>query len=362
VSGSERSDPRSVLVLAPNMNRRFSGVTATIIAVVPHLARRIGIRAVGKGLPAHVPSITWPELFRHYRRGPWRIWHARRNIEMLTGLVLRHLLRFRLILVFTSAAQRRHSAYTRWLYGRMARVLATTEAAASYLVREATVVYHGVDAETFRPPEDGAEGRARAWKEHGGAGERGIGIFGRVRPNKGTEEFIDALCATLPNRPEWGAVVIGETTPEHRAFRDRLVEKVRAAGLAERVRFVGKVENFAEIPDWYRAVTLVVTPPWVEGFGLTCLEAMASGCAIVATRTGAFEEVIEEGTSGWIVPCRDGAALARRLDAVLDDPRRLAEVGEAGRRRIEGHFTIQREAEKLASVYEELLEGTSGGA
>lgn len=345
-----------VRVIAPNLGRRFSGVTASIIAVVPPLSRHVPIRVLGRDMPPRVPTISWGELFRHCRRGPWRIWHARRNIEMLAGLALRRLLGFRFVLIFTSAAQRRHTRYTRRLYGRMDRVVATTAAAASYLDRPAVVVPHGVDIRLFLPPED----REAEWRRRGGFGEYGIGIFGRVRPEKGTEELVDALCAVLPSHPGWGAAIVGETTPKHAAFLGRLREKVHDAGLSARVRFVGKVEEFSEIPDWYRAMSVVVAPPWVEGFGLTCLEAMASGCAVVATRTGAFPEIIDDGTNGWLVPCRDAGALTATLASVLGDPERLAEVGRRARAHVERHYTIEGEARALARIYEEALTGASG--
>jgi mannosyltransferase len=126
------------------------------------------------------------------------------------------------------------------------------------------------------------------------------------------------------------------------------------------VRFVGKVDDFAEIPGWYRATTLVVAPPWVEGFGLTVLEAMASGCAVVATRTGAFPEVVDEGATGWLVPCGDATALAAALGEALSDPARLAEMGRRGRARVEADFTIEGEAAALAAIYEEELEPRDG--
>ena len=123
----------------------------------------------------------------------------------------------------------------------------------------------------------------------------------------------------------------------------------------DRVRFIGKVEDFAEIPAWYRAMTLVAVPPWVEGFGLTCLEAMASGCAVVASQTGVFPEVIEAENNGWLIPCRDGEALRATLEDILTDPDNLAQVGQRARQHIERHFTIEREAEGLAKVYDELF-------
>ena len=186
-------------------------------------------------------------------------------------------------------------------------------------------------------------------------GKYGIGIFGRVRPQKGTGEFVGALCSVLPAFPRWGAAIVGETTPEFRGFRDELQARTRRAGLGDRVNFVGKVENFREIPSWYRAMTLVVIPPWVEGFGLTALEAMASGCAVIASRTGAFPEIIEHDVSGWLVPCRDEEALRDRLEEVLRDPDRLVETGRRARQRVERYFAIETEAAKLAAVYAELF-------
>lgn len=270
---------------------------------------------------------------------------------MLAGLILRKVFRFRLLMMFTSAAQRHHTRYTRMLYGKMERVVATTRAAASYLECSSVVVHHGVNTEIFHPPKN----RRADWKQLGGTGDFGIGIFGRIRPQKGTEEFIDALCGTLPSFPSWGAALIGETTPKFRSFRQRLERKIRNAGLEDRVRFIGKVEDFADIPAWYRAMTLVAIPPWIEGFGLTCLEAMASGCAVVASQTGVFPEVIEAGSNGWLVPCRDGEALRATLQNILNDPDELAQVGQRARRHIERHFTIEREAEDLAKVYDDIF-------
>ena len=136
--------PAELQVIAPCLGKRFSGINASMIAVMPELATHVRIAAMGLHIPEGTPRIRFRQFWWHCRRGPWRIWHARRNIDMLAGLVLRHLLRFKLILVFTSAAQRHHSWITRFYYRRMDGVIATTAKAASYLTREAVVVRHGV--------------------------------------------------------------------------------------------------------------------------------------------------------------------------------------------------------------------------
>ena len=86
-----------------------------------------------------------------WRRRTPLIWHARRNNEMIVGVLLRSL-GWPLKLVFTSAAQRHHSWITRWLIRRMDAIIATSEISKSFLKREATVVMHGVDTDTYAPP------------------------------------------------------------------------------------------------------------------------------------------------------------------------------------------------------------------
>ena len=96
------------LIVAPNLKRRLSGVTATVVRLIPVQARMIDIRATGPGLPVDVPHIPLVRAAT-LPRDRWRVWHARRNTEMALGLILRRLLRRRYRLLFTSAAQRRAS-------------------------------------------------------------------------------------------------------------------------------------------------------------------------------------------------------------------------------------------------------------
>ena len=351
-----KDDP-DPLVIIPNFNRRFSGVTASVISIVPPLLKFLKVRTIGKGLPDSFPRISWWQLLKIGRQGPWRIWHASRNIEMLVGIILRKVFRLRLILIWTSHAQRRHTRYTRMLYKRMDRLITTTQVAAIFLDKEAEVVPLGIDPNCFQPPMS----RESAWKSMDLPGEYGIGIFGRVRPQKGTEEFIDALCELLPERPGWTACIIGQTTPAYRDFQRRLEQKVANAGIEQRVKFVGKVENFGDIPRWYQGMSVVAVPSRVEGFGLTCLEAMASGCAVVATQTGAFPEIIQEGKNGWLVPCGDSYALTERLREITKNPSRLSEIGKRARQRVLETYTIQKTAERTAKLYDAALASKLGG-
>ncbi len=345
----------AVRILAPRFSKRFSGITTSMIAVVPEQAKRLPIVACDPSLPARVPQVSTWELLRLARRGPWRIWHARRNKEMLIGLILRYVFRFPIILLWTSAALRRHSWLTRFYYHHMDGLIATTAKAAGFLDRPAKVVRHGVDTEIFFPPASEEE-RQHNWREKGLGGDYCIGVFGRVRPSKGTDVYIDALCQVLPQRPEWHAVVIGDTLPQHQAFEKGLRDKVREAGLTDRIHFIGKVEDFAEIPRWYRSLSLVVCPSREEGFGLTSLEAMASGCPVVVSEAGAYPEIVTPGRDGWVVPCGETGPMTEAIAAATADVDELRARGREAQATVSRDFTIAREADGIEAVYRELFE------
>ncbi len=308
-----------------------------MLAVIPEQLKHERIAILGYHVPPGIPRITWKNLLK-MRRDRWRIWHARRNVDMLAGLILRHLLRFRLKLLFTSAAQRRHTGITRFYYKRMDAVIATTAKAASFLECPATVVRHGVDTLRFQPA--------------GEPGRYALGAFGRIRPNKGSEDFVDALLAVLPARPEWSVVFVGEA--ESAEYERRLQGKLEAAGLAGRVQFTGFVSH-DELPQCYRSLRVVVCPSREEGFGLPCLEAMASGCPVVATRAGAWPEIVQEDVTGKLVDAGDVAGMTAALLAITEDPDRAVRMGRQARDFVEREFAIANEASGIQQVYDALL-------
>ena len=343
-------DPARVEVIAPNFKRRLSGVTSTIVQLVPEQAKSLGIATLGPGLPASLPALRWRQLLQLYRRPttrPFRICHARRNIEMIAGLVMRDVLRMPLRLVFTSAAQRHHKPFTKWLIRRVDAVVATSRLSGSFLEVPHTVVMHGIDTDRFHPPREPQDEFAAS----GLAGRHAIGCFGRIRHQKGTDLFVDAMIALLPDHPDWTAIITGRTTGPHADFAAGLEDKVRRAGLEDRILFLGEVED---IRVWYRRVSLYVAPSRNEGFGLTPLEAMASGAAVVASDAGAYRELIAEGETGTVVPAGDGDALREAIRPYLADPQATVEQGKAGIARVTEHFPLRREADGLAAIYERL--------
>ncbi|MDQ6436497.1 glycosyltransferase family 4 protein [Mesorhizobium sp. LHD-90] len=348
--GTAAPDLARVEVIAPNFKKRLSGVTSTIVQLVPLQAKAIGIATLGPGLPDFLPKLRWWQVFGLWRRsasGRKRIWHARRNVEMIGGIVLRHVLRMPLHLLFTSAAQRDHRPFTKRLIRRMEAVIATSARSGSFLEVPHTVVMHGVDLDAFHPARTPDDEFAAA----GLPGKYAVGCFGRVRAQKGTDLFVEAMIALLPTRPDWTAVITGRVTVEHQNFANDLKRRIAAAGLEKRILFLGEVPD---IKLWYRRVSLYVAPSRNEGFGLTPLEAMASATPVVASDAGAYAEMIVEDRTGSVVPAGDGAALTAAVARYLDDPAVARAHGRNGLAHVHDAFALQREADAIQRVYEQI--------
>ena len=343
-------DVGSVEVVAPNFKRRLSGVTSTIVQLVPVQMRTLKIATLGPGLPSNFPKLRFRQISGLLKRPatrPFRIWHARRNLEMLAGILLRDVCRAPMRLLFTSAAQRDHKRYTRWLIGKMDAVIATSGRSGSFLRVPYAVVMHGVDLEKFHPARTDDDN----FSASGLPGRYAVGCFGRVRLQKGSDLFVDAMIELLPQFPDWTAVITGRVTPEHRAFAEELKRKIDRAGLSGRIVFLGEVPD---IKKWYRRVSLYVAPSRNEGFGLTPLEAMASGTAVVASDAGAYAELVVPGKTGTVVPAGDGVALREALRPYLADPRLANEQGAAALADVVVRFPLEREAEAISQVYEQM--------
>lgn len=339
-------------VIAPNFKKRHSGVTSTVIRLVPLQAKQIAITSCAPDLPSDVPNVAWPALITMSRSGPSgaRVWHARRNVEMLAGLALRTVGFKHLKLLFTSAAQRHHSGFTRWLIRKQDAVIATSAKSAAYLERDATVIRHGVDCDQFSPAPDKAALRTRLDLPQGVL----IGCFGRIRHQKGNDLFVEAMCAALPDHPNAHALIMGRATADNQTYLNDLKTKVAAAGLTNQIHFRDEVP-IEDLADHFRALDFYVAPQRWEGFGLTPLEAMACGAPVIATRVGAFEELIKHGETGVLVDIEDVAAMTAATKTLLSQPKTAISWGQNARQHVLDTFQLQQEADAIIGVYRKLL-------
>jgi mannosyltransferase len=261
---------------------------------------------------------------------------------MVFGLILKNIFRKKLAIVFTSASQRHHTKFTKALIRRMDFVIATSKKTASYLERDARVVIHGIDTDTFAPPMDKAALRRKI-----GLPDSGfiVGCFGRIRHQKGTDTFVQAMIY---------GVIMGRAIKKDLDFFNKLKIQVAEAGFSDRILFMPEVPVW-EMPDWYKALDLYVAPQRWEGFGLTPLEAMSCGVPVVATKVGAFEELVVDGMTGQLIDADDASRMCQEIIYYFDDGDKIKGASDAARKHVVKNFKIEYEADRLNEIYKSLL-------
>ncbi len=339
-----------------NFNKNFTGVSATIAALVPEQAKTRNLRLVGQPLPGWDNVITGKDARNLSRRPPqgrnFAIWHVRRDPEMIAALWARDVLRLPIKTVFTSAAKHRHSAFPRWLIARQDAVIATSDEAASLVPKVATVAPHGVDTNRYQPAAD----RAAAWAELGFGGKQGVAIIGRIRPEKGTDIFVDAMIRVMQTNGDVTALVIGLAKDGDADFLAGLKAKVSEAGLSERILFPGFVDHDLQT-RLMPALSLVANVARYEPFGVVPAEGMAAGTPFVCSDTGFYREFSAGETTGLIVNPGDASAAAGAISTLLDDPDRLEIMGQKARALAVEKYSVAREAAQIGDVYDRLWAG-----
>ncbi len=362
-SSTAKKQPNDEIeLIIGNSNSNFSGVTSTMLQVLSAQQKLINLRVMGKHhLTDASLNISFWQVAKVCRKplsnGCFRIFHARRVDEMIQALLLKHVFGAKIKIIFSSAAQRERSGSTKWLTDKMDAVLAMCNASASYLHKKPdAVIYHGVKTDVYTPPES----KEAAWQalnllpQSVDKGKYGIAILGRVRKQKGVHLFVQSCLEILAKHPDFTAVVVGAISSSNEDFVSELQASIAKAGLSERIVFAGE-QNFADIPSIFSALSLVVALSDNEGFGLTILEAMSSGAAVLASEAGAWPEVVQEEKNGFVVPVNNLPAVVEKMDLLLSDPEKLAEMGKAGRERVLAHYSVQREAKQLVEFYRGLM-------
>ena len=154
--------------------------------------------------------------------------------------------------------------------------------------------------------------------------------------------------------PDAKALIMGRATDEHKTYLQDLKDEVAAAGLSERILFRDEVP-IEQLSLHFQALDLYVAPQRWEGFGLTPLEAMACGAPVVATRVGAFEELVKDGVTGNLVEVDDVTAIATKLHRLLVDDEMRAAYAKAARENVVANFSIEKEAASILAIYRRLL-------
>jgi glycosyltransferase involved in cell wall biosynthesis len=180
-----------------------------------------------------------------------------------------------------------------------------------------------------------------------------LGTVANLFARKGYETMLRALPVLLASFPDIHYLIVGTGDA---TYEGRLRALAKEQGMTKHVHFAGfqsSVFPYLAVMDVY------VHPALMEGFGIAVLEAMSMGKPVVATTTGGLPEIVQDGETGLLVPPGDPDALAKTLSILLHDPARRKMLGDAGRARVETHFTVEAMMNRLALGYESLLGRTS---
>lgn len=214
---------------------------------------------------------------------------------------------------------------------------------------EIAVVYCGVDTDVFRPRYERSEVKDRPT----------VLFVGHITASKGVETVFEAVLRIRSRYPNIRLQIVGGT--DNDAERNIVKqfslrgEKVAAQGMLEIPGFVTR----DRLPEFYRQADVFCSPAYHEmGVANVYLEAMACGCPVVASITGAAPEAVIDGETGLLVQPNDVGATARALDQILSNKSLRLRMGEACRRRIEENFTMDRYITRVLALYQKAIESS----
>ena len=231
-----------------------------------------------------------------------------------------------------------------------------------------TTIMNGRDVHRFTPAsEAAAAGKDSSVKQ--------VLFVGRISPEKGVHVLMDAFRAVARRVPDARLVLVGPESaapasyfsgidleprtaalaPLFTADYPSLVRSMIPADIAGRVEFRGFVPHY-ELAQLYRRADVLVLPSVVdEASGNSLIEAMATGLAVVATRTGGTPEYVENGKCGILAEPADPDSLADAIVRLLNDETLRRQMGQAGRQRAVDRFSCEQLAQSLMSQYEDVL-------
>lgn len=174
-----------------------------------------------------------------------------------------------------------------------------------------------------------------------------VGIVGRIDPMKGIDVLVRAMAHLTGPAAKARLVVVGSPGLDAGEY-ERRVRADAEQLLGDRARFVGPL---VQVPDVFRSLDVLVNASAAEPFGLTVLEAQASGVPVVAASSGGILDFVTDDDNGLLVPPGDAGALARALARLIGDPELRVRLGRRGRETAEAAHGLDHRAGILAEIY-----------
>ncbi|MEW6606230.1 MAG: glycosyltransferase family 4 protein [bacterium] len=244
----------------------------------------------------------------------------------------------------------------RLIYNYVSKVIANSELVKECLLEshpltqdKIPVIYYGLDLTKYDP---GRYNGMQIKQEFNIDNKtKVVGIVGRLDPGKGQEYFLQSAKLILNSYPEIILLIVGEDIGAE-GYKNYLINLAQELGISEKVIFTGQRDD---IPEVMAALDVFVFTSKAEAFGLVLIEAMAMCKPIVGFRTGAIEEIVEDGINGILIPFGDVTALADKILDLLMDTQKAMNMGKEGRRITEEKFDLDQAGTQTIKLYEEVL-------
>jgi sugar transferase (PEP-CTERM/EpsH1 system associated) len=294
------------------------------------------------------PSLVL-QLYRVFRRERPHIVHTHAWGTLCEGLLAARLARVPVVVHGehgTLQLKPYQARLQRLMWHRADRVLSVSSRLAERMAEgtgfpreHITVIRNGVDLRRFQTCDRADARRALGLPPDAVV----VGTAARLVPVKDQANLLQAFKRLAEADINFTGVIAGDGP-----LRADLEAQARALGIESRVRFLGHVPAVERV---YASLDVFVLSSKSEGLSNTILEAMASKVAVVATRVGGADELIEDGASGLLVPPEDSAALADAIGWLIRDEDLRQSMSAAGRRRALTRFTLERMLREYRDMY-----------
>ncbi|MBH8580723.1 glycosyltransferase family 4 protein [Halomonas pacifica] len=319
--------------------------------------------------PLTVPSrgralLAAPRILRYLKHHDIRVVHCHKSSDLRLAALLATLWPA-LRLVFTEhmgVTRPKKGPYHRWAYGKLSGLLSISEATRARNLKAFALpperirrLYLGIDTAPYRPRLTARECATLRGELGIADGAIAIGLPGRLTPGKGQELWLEALAelARLAPALRFQGVLIGgleASEGSDEAYVARLRSRIAELALGERVTLTGFRRD---LPRLMEALDVVCVPSVNEAFGLTVIEAMAAGKAVIGADSGAIPELLPP-TCGRLAPPDSPLAWAEALRELAEDAGLRRALGKAAAERVAQEFEISAHIAALTAIYRDI--------
>jgi glycosyltransferase involved in cell wall biosynthesis len=185
-------------------------------------------------------------------------------------------------------------------------------------------------------------------EEYNLKGEKIILFVGRLEIRKGILDLVDAL-SIIPKKIEYKCIIIGKGP-----LKNTILRRIKEYKLSDNFIFIDYLKK-ADLNCFYYLCDIYVQPSYLEGFGLTLIEAMATGTPVISTNTGAIPEIIKNNYNGILVKPNDSSELGKKIIYCLENDDFRKKLGNNALESVKNRFKWAKSIVKLIKYYGKII-------